>query len=154
MGPSNWELFREAEKLLICCLGYNRSPGSPSDCWIFKEAVRLLFSEKMFSRGIYCLWFLCPCMQQNSRGGFKSFGSVVLYSTDPPGGLQTVMSIAQLPFIQRSSWDSCKVWCLQGSIQAGNQLLCCIVCSKSPWMSVNLWAVDLLRFLKLWCWLF
>ena len=68
------------------------------------------------------------------QGGFQSVGLVALHATEPPGGLQTVVSVAQLPCVQRSSWDAFKLWCLQGNRQAGDQLLSCPVCSRSPGM--------------------
>ena len=39
-----------------------------------------------------------------------------------------------LPCVQRNSWDAFKLWCLQGSKLAGNQLLSCPECSRSPGM--------------------
>jgi len=45
------------------------------------------------------------------QGGFQSFGSVVLLSLEPPRGLQAVVSITQLPCIQRNSCYTFKLWC-------------------------------------------
>ena len=67
-------------------------------------------------------------------GGFQSVGSVALHATEPLGDLQTVVSVIQLPCVQRSSWDAFKLWCLQGSRQAGDQLLSCPVRTKSSGM--------------------
>jgi hypothetical protein len=49
-GTSNWGLFMGTEKLLICCRGCSKSPGRPSDCWVFSGAVKLL-SNCSESRG-------------------------------------------------------------------------------------------------------
>ena len=68
--------------------------------------------------------------------GFQSVGSVALHDTEPSGGLQTVMLVAQLPCVQRNPWDAFKLCCLQGSTQAGDQLLNCAVCSRSPGRSL------------------
>lgn len=61
-------------------------------------------------------FFVCS----HTPGDFQSFGSVALLAIVPPGGLQTV-SIAQLPCVQRTSWDAFKLWCPG--------------CSESPGMS-------------------
>ena len=57
------------------------------------------------------------------QGGFQSVESVDLHVAEPPQCLQNVVLIAQLPCVQRSSWDAFKLWCLQGSRQASDQLL-------------------------------
>ena len=67
-------------------------------------------------------------------GGFQSVGSVALHALDPLGSLHTVMSDAQLPCMQRSSWEAFKLCCLQESRQADDQLLNCPVCSRYPEM--------------------
>ena len=90
------------------------------------------------------------------QGGFQSVVSVSLHAIDSSAGLHTLVSDVQLPSIQRSSWDAFNLWCLQGSIEADYQLLGCLVCSRSPWMSqasvsVALWAADFLVCLCLWC---
>ena len=58
---------------------------------------------------------------------FQSVWPVLLHALEPPGGLQIAVTLAQLPCVQRSSWDAFKLWCLQGSRQAGDQLLSCSV---------------------------
>ena len=55
------------------------------------------------------------------QGGFHSVGSVALHVTEPLGGLQIVVLVAQVPCVQRNSWDAFKLWYLQGSRQAGDQ---------------------------------
>ena len=89
-------------------------------------------------------------------GVFQSVGSVVLHATEPPRCLQTVVSIVQFPCVQRSFWDEFKLWCLQGSRQAGDQLLICLVYSRSlgvpqAVVSVTLSAVGLLGWYRIWC---
>jgi hypothetical protein len=69
--PSNWRLFRVAEKLLISCPGCSRNPGKSLDCCVLKGAIKLLSCVNMFSRGPYRLWFLFPCVQQNSSEAFS-----------------------------------------------------------------------------------
>ena len=51
------------------------------------------------------------------QGGFHSVGSVALHATDSPGSLQTVVSVIQLPCVQRSSWDAFKLWCQKLYVQ-------------------------------------
>ena len=68
---------------------------------------------------------------------FQSVWPVLLHALEPPGGLQIAVTLAQLPCVQRSSWDAFKLWCLQGSREAG--------------CSVALCAADLLGCLRLWC---
>ena len=67
-------------------------------------------------------------------GGFQSVGSVALHALDPLGSLHTIMSVTQLPCIQRSSWEAFKLCCLQESRQADDQLFTCPVCSRYPGM--------------------
>ena len=76
MRTSNWGLFRGAEKLLICCPGFSRSPGRPLDCWVFRGAVQLLSCVKMFFMVSYGLWFLFSLSQQNSREAFSLLGQL------------------------------------------------------------------------------
>ena len=76
VGPSQWELFREAEKLLICCCGRSRSPGRSSEGWVFRGDCKLLSYVKMFSRLAFRLCFLFPCMQQSSCDAFSLLGQL------------------------------------------------------------------------------
>ena len=78
VGPFNSVLFREAEKLLICCPGFSRSPGRPSDCWVFRGADKLLSRSGLQS--MVCI-YLCTT---ELHGGFQSVASVALYATEPP----------------------------------------------------------------------
>ena len=87
--------------------------------------------------------------------GFLSVVSVALHATAPPGGLQAVVSVAQLPCVQRNYWDAFMLWSLQGSRQAQDQFLSCPVCSGAPGMahavvSDALSAADLLGCLRMW----
>ena len=92
MGPSNWGLFRGAEKL-PCCSGYSRSPGRSSDGWVFRGTVKLLSCMKLFSGvGGYGLWFLFPHVQQNSRKAFTL--------------------LCQLTCMPQSPWEVFRLWCL------------------------------------------
>jgi hypothetical protein len=59
------------------------------------------------------------------QGSFQSVWSITLHATKLLGDLQTGVSIVQLPCVQKSSWDGFKLWCLQRSRQAGDQLLSC-----------------------------
>jgi hypothetical protein len=68
------------------------------------------------------------------QGGFHSVGSFVIHATEPPGGLQTVVFVAQLLCVQNNSWGAFKLLCLQRSLKAGNQLLQCSVCFRFPEM--------------------
>ena len=82
--------------------------------------------------------------------GFLSVVSVALHATAPPGGLQAVVSVAQLPCVQRNYWDAFMLWSLQGSRQAQDQFLSCPVCSGYPGIPHNmvsdvLSTVDLLK---------
>ena len=67
-------------------------------------------------------------------GGFQSVGSVALHASQPQRGLQTVVSVSQLSYVKRSSWNAFKLWFLHGNRQAGDQLLSCPVHSRSPEM--------------------
>jgi hypothetical protein len=98
-----------SEEQLSCCPVWNSSLGGPMDCG---------FCFPVYSRTPFCQ---LPCMPQS-----------------PPGGLQTVVFIAQLPCVQKSSWDSFKLWCLQESRQTG---LSCPVCSRSPVMPLTVVSV-------------
>jgi hypothetical protein len=103
-------------------------PGRPSDCCVFREAVKLLSCVKLFCKGCFRLWFLIPCVQQNSR---ELFGCPVCHRA-PGGGLQTVVLVAQFSWVQNNSWDAFKLWCLQRSRQAGDQLPCVQCISQNP----------------------
>ena len=76
--------------------------------------------------------FLCAAELQE---GFQSIMSVALCAIEPLGGLQSEVSVAQLLCVQRRSWDAFSLWYLQGSIQAGNQLLSCAVHNRCSGMS-------------------
>ena len=53
---------------------------------------------------------------------FQSVESVALHATEPLGGLQTGVC-CPFALCTGSSWDTFKLWCLQGSRPAGDQLL-------------------------------
>ena len=91
--------------------------------------------EAVLQWGLWTVVSFSLCASE-LQGGFQSVGSVALCATEPPGGLQTVMLVAQLPCVQRNPWDAFKLCCLQGSTQAGDQLLNCAVCSRSPGRSL------------------
>ena len=48
---------------------------------------------------------------------FQSVWPVLLHALEPPGGLQIAVSLAQLPCVQRSSWDAFKLWCQKLYVQ-------------------------------------
>lgn len=80
--------FTGAEELLICCRVCSRSPERPSDCWVFRETVKLFSCVKLFSRGWSMDCGFCFCVQSYSR---EAFGAVALHATEPLRGLQTVV---------------------------------------------------------------
>ena len=98
---------------------------------LHRSSQTVVLCEDVLQRGLKTVVSVSLCAAE-LQGGFQSVGSVVLHSTEPPGGLQTVVSVAQLPCVQRNSWDAFKLWCLQGSIKAGNQLLSCPTHRRSP----------------------
>ena len=82
------------------------------------------------------------------QGSFQSDESVALHSTECPGGLLNVVSVALLPCVQR---DVFKLCCFQGIRQSGNQLLSCLTCSRSLVKPVAFFVADPLGCLRLWC---
>jgi hypothetical protein len=103
--------------------------------WEFFFYDFVVLYEDVLQQGLWTLVSVSSCAAE-LLGGFQSVGSVTLHASGPPGDLQTVVSVAQLCCIQRSSWHSFKLCCLQGNRKAGDQLLC---------------AADLLGCLRLWC---
>ena len=73
------------------------------------------------------------------QGGFQCVELSALHATESLGALQTVVTTAKLPYVQRNSWDTFRLCCFQG----GDKLV--INCS------VALCADDLLECLRLWC---
>jgi len=57
------------------------------------------------------------------QGGFQSFRLVALPALEPLEGLPTAVSIAQLPCVQRNSWDAFKLWCPGYSRSPGMSLV-------------------------------
>ena len=78
--------------------------------------------------GLQTVIFVSVC-EAELQGGFQFARSVALNATDPQGDLQMVVSVAQSPWIQKNSCDTFKLCYLQGSRQAGDQLLSFLVCS-------------------------
>ena len=136
---SDWNVFRGADKLLICFSACNRFSGFPSDYEIFRGAVKLLSCVKLFSRVDSGLWFLFPCVQQNSREAFCLLG--------------------QLPCMPQSPQEVFRLWCwvphcpmYRGT--PGMPSSCGVFREADKLVisfSVALCAADLLGCLRLWC---
>ena len=98
----DYGVFRRTEKLLISCPGCSRSPGRPLDCWAFRQRSSravVLCEDVLRGLGCYVLWFLFPLCTAELQGGFQPVGSVNLHGIKPLGGLQTLVSVAQLPCV-------------------------------------------------------
>jgi hypothetical protein len=99
-------LLNKPEKLLICCPSCGRFPGKPSDFWIFRGVVRLLSFVLQVCLLTVVSVTLCA---EEFQGGFQSVGLVALHATEPPGGLWTLVSVAQFAYAWTSSWDAFKL---------------------------------------------
>ena len=106
------------------------------------EAFKLLSFQRSSQAVVPCAAFLqgiiwtvvsVPLCAAELPGVFWSVGSLALHATEPLGGLQTVVSVAQLPCVQRSC----------GIFRGVDQLVTSY--------SVALCASDLLGCPRLWC---
>jgi len=133
-GPSNWRIFKGAEKLLICCPACSRSPGRPSDCGIFRGTFKMcpLWSCSGDTDGGGWQWTVVSLSLRaaTGQGGLLLILATALPVTETLGGLQIVVSISQLPCIKRTSWNAlnCGVLC------ALHLLGCLKLCCQMPWL--------------------
>lgn len=71
VGPSNWMVFRGAEKLLLCCPTCSRPPGGLQTVGSSEEqsncCLLLSYSGGGLGGGGEGLWFLFLCVQPYSR---------------------------------------------------------------------------------------
>ena len=135
--PSNWRLFRRAEKLLLCCCSINRSLGRPSTCWVFRGAVKLLFCGKIFSRGPTDCGFCFSVCSKTPRRLSVCWVSCPACHRVP--GRSTGVCVAHCPVYKGAPGIPSSF----GVFREANKLV--VSCS------VALWAADLLGCLRLWC---
>ena len=73
------------------------------------SSLGFILCESILQGGLWMVVSVSLCAAE-LQGGFHSVGSVTLHSTDPLGCLQTMLSVAQLPYVQRSFCDAFYLW--------------------------------------------
>ena len=92
----------------------------------------VVLCEDVFQGSLWTVVSVLLCASE-LQGSFQSVRSIAMHTTEPLGGLQTGV-YGPVALCTKEFLGTFKLWCLQGSRKASDQLLSCPVRTKSSGM--------------------